>query len=118
MAHELQIMPKSKNTPQEKPQESSCPTASHALSNQQEKEMKRMTIHGSSSEEDDDDDDDDDDEDSSSDEEVNSMVAMYVKKIFKYVKKINMYGYNVHLREGVDGVVWYTKHVHYTFVWI
>jgi hypothetical protein len=23
-----------------------------------------------------------------------------VKKIFKYVKKINMYGYNVHLREG------------------
>jgi hypothetical protein len=23
-----------------------------------------------------------------------------VKKIFKYVKKVNMYGYNVHLREG------------------
>jgi hypothetical protein len=23
-----------------------------------------------------------------------------VKKIFKYVKKVNMYGYNIHLREG------------------
>jgi hypothetical protein len=28
------------------------------------------------------------------------MVAEYMKKIFKYVKKVNMYGYNVHLREG------------------
>jgi hypothetical protein len=28
------------------------------------------------------------------------MVAEYVKKIFKYVNKVNMYGYNVHLREG------------------
>jgi hypothetical protein len=28
------------------------------------------------------------------------MVAKYVKKIFKYVKKVNMYGYNIHLREG------------------
>jgi hypothetical protein len=28
------------------------------------------------------------------------MVAEYVKKIFKYVKKVNMYGYNVHLRKG------------------
>jgi hypothetical protein len=28
------------------------------------------------------------------------MVAEYVKKIFKYVKKVNMYGYNIHLREG------------------
>jgi hypothetical protein len=28
------------------------------------------------------------------------MVVEYVKKIFKYVKKVNMYGYNVHLREG------------------
>jgi hypothetical protein len=28
------------------------------------------------------------------------MVAEYVKKIFKYVKKVNMYGYNVHLTEG------------------
>jgi maltooligosyltrehalose synthase len=27
-------------------------------------------------------------------------VAEYVKKIFKYVNKVNMYGYNVHLREG------------------
>jgi hypothetical protein len=26
-------------------------------------------------------------------------VAEYMKKIFKYVKKLNMYGYNVHLRE-------------------
>jgi N-acetylmuramoyl-L-alanine amidase CwlA len=41
-----------------------------------------------------------DDEDSSSDEETESLVAMYVKKIFKYVKKFNMYGYNIHLREG------------------
>jgi hypothetical protein len=56
-----------------------------------------MATHGSSSE---DDGDDDDDEDSSSDEELESMVAEYVKKIFKYVKKVNMYGYNVHLREG------------------
>jgi hypothetical protein len=54
-----------------------------------------MATHGSSSEEDD---DGGDDEDSSSDEEVESMVAMYVKKMFKYVKKINMYGYNAHLR--------------------
>jgi hypothetical protein len=59
--------------------------------------MRRMATHGSSSE---DDGDDDDDEDSSSDEEVESMVAEYVKEIFKYVKKVNMYGYNVHLREG------------------
>jgi hypothetical protein len=28
------------------------------------------------------------------------MATEYVKKIFKYVKKVNMYGYNVHLREG------------------
>jgi hypothetical protein len=56
-----------------------------------------MATHGSSSE---DDGDDGDDEDSSSDEEVESMVAEYMKKIFKYVKKVNMYGYNVHLREG------------------
>jgi hypothetical protein len=56
-----------------------------------------MATHGSSS---DDDGHDDDDGDSSSDEEVELMVAEYVKKIFKYVKKVNMYGYNVHLREG------------------
>jgi hypothetical protein len=56
-----------------------------------------MATHGSSSK---DDGDDGDDEDSSSDEEVESMVAEYVNKIFKYVKKVNMYGYNVHLREG------------------
>jgi hypothetical protein len=56
-----------------------------------------MATHGSSSE---DDGDDGDDEDSSSDEEVESMVAKYVNKIFKYVKKVNMYGYNIHLREG------------------
>jgi hypothetical protein len=54
-----------------------------------------MATHGSSSE------DDGDDEDSSSDEETKSMVAIYVKKTFKYVKKINMYGYNIHLREGL-----------------
>jgi hypothetical protein len=28
------------------------------------------------------------------------MAAEYMKKIFKYVNKVNMYGYNVHLREG------------------
>jgi hypothetical protein len=56
-----------------------------------------MATHGSSSE---DDGDDGDDGDSSSDEEVESMVAEYMKKIFKYVKKVNMYSYNVHLREG------------------
>jgi hypothetical protein len=97
MAHELQIMPMSKKTPQEKTQEPSSPTTSHALSSQQEKVLSRMATHGSSSE---DDGDDGDDEDSSSDEEVESMMAEYVKKIFKYVKKVNMYGYNVHLREG------------------
>jgi hypothetical protein len=85
MAHELPLMPKSKKAPQEKPQEPSSPTTSHALSSQQEK-MLRMATHGSSSE------DDGDDEDFSSDEEVESMVAEYVKKIFKYVKKDNMYG--------------------------
>jgi hypothetical protein len=52
---------------------------------------------GSSTE---DDGDDGDDKDSSSDEEVESMVVEYVKEIFKYVKKVNMYGYNIHLREG------------------
>jgi hypothetical protein len=93
MAHELQIMPKSKKAPQEP----SSPTTSHALSSQQEKVMSRMATHGSSSK---DDCDDGDDEDSSSDEEFESMVAEYVKKIFKYVKKVNMYSYNVHLREG------------------
>jgi hypothetical protein len=97
MEHELQIMPKSKKAPQEKPQEPSYPTTSHALSSQQEKVLSRMATHGSSSK---DDGDGGDDEDSSSDEEVESMVAEYVKKIFKYVKKVNMYGYNVHLREG------------------
>jgi hypothetical protein len=97
MAHELQIMPKSKKAPQGKPQEPSSPTTSPALSSQQEKMLSRMATHGSSSE---DDGDDGDDGDSSSDEVVESMVAGYVKKIFKYVKKINMYGYNVHLREG------------------
>jgi hypothetical protein len=97
MAHELQVMPKSKKAPQEKPQEASSPTTSHALSNRQEKMLSRMATHGSSSE---DDGDDADDGDSSSNEEVESMVAEYMKKIFKYVKKINMYGYNVHLREG------------------
>jgi hypothetical protein len=55
-----------------------------------------MATHGSSSE----DGDDGDDGDSSSNEEVESMVAEYLKKIFKYVKKVNMYGYNVDLREG------------------
>jgi hypothetical protein len=94
MAHELQIMPKTKMAPQEELQEPSSPTTSHALSSQQEKMLSRMATHGSSSE------DDGDDEDPSSDEEVESMVAEYVKKIFKYVKKVNMYGYNVHLREG------------------
>jgi hypothetical protein len=28
------------------------------------------------------------------------MVVEYVNKIFKYVKKVNLYNYNVHLREG------------------
>jgi hypothetical protein len=97
MAHELQLMPKSKKAPQEKPQEPSSPTTSHALSSQQQKMLSRMATHGSSSE---DDGDDGDDGDSSSDEEVESMVAEYVNKIFKYVKKVNMYGYTVHLREG------------------
>jgi hypothetical protein len=97
MAHELEIMPKSKKAPQEKPQEPSSPTTSHALSSQQEKMLSRMATRGSSSE---DDGDHGDDGDSSSDEKVESMVAEYVKKIFKYVKKVNMYGYNVHLREG------------------
>jgi hypothetical protein len=55
-----------------------------------------MATHGSSSE---DDSYNGDDEGSSSDEEVESMVAMYVKKIFKHVKKINMYDYNVHLKQ-------------------
>jgi hypothetical protein len=96
MPHELQIMPNSKKAPQEKPQEPSSPTTSHALSSQQEKVMRKIVTHGSSSE---DDGDDGDDEDYSSDEEVESMVAEYMKKIFKYVKKLNMYGYNVHLRE-------------------
>jgi hypothetical protein len=36
MAHDLQFMPKSKKAFQEKPQEPSSPTTSHALSNQQE----------------------------------------------------------------------------------
>jgi hypothetical protein len=84
MAHELQIMPKSKKAPQEKPQEPSSPTTSRALSSQHEKMLSRMATHGSSSK---DDGDDGDDEDSSSDEGVESMVAEYVKKIFKYVKK-------------------------------
>jgi hypothetical protein len=71
MAHELQIMPKSKKAPQEP----SSPTTSHSLSCQQEKVMSRMATHGSLSE---DDGDDGDDEDSSSDKEVESMVAEYV----------------------------------------
>jgi hypothetical protein len=96
MAYELQLMPKSKKAPQEKPQEPSSPTTSHALSSQQGKVFSRLATHGSSSE----DDGDDGDNEASSDEEVESMVAEYVKKIFKYVKKVNMYGYNIHLREG------------------
>jgi hypothetical protein len=46
MAHELQIMPKSKKVPQEKPQEPSSPTTSHALSSRQEKVLSRMATHG------------------------------------------------------------------------
>jgi hypothetical protein len=78
MAHVLQLMPKSKKAPQEKPQEPSSPTTSHALSSRQEKILSRMATHGSSSE---DDGDDGDDGDSSSDEEVESIVAEYVKKV-------------------------------------
>jgi hypothetical protein len=37
MAHELQLMPKSKKAPQENPQEPSSLTTSHALSSQQVK---------------------------------------------------------------------------------
>jgi hypothetical protein len=48
MAHELQLMPKSKKAPQEKPQEPSSPTTSHALSSRQEKMLSRMATHGSS----------------------------------------------------------------------
>jgi hypothetical protein len=91
MAHDLQIIPKSKKAPQEP----SSPTTSHALSSQQEKVLSRIATHGRE-----DDGEDGDDEDSSSDEEVESMVTEYVKKISKYVKKVNMYGYNVHMREG------------------
>jgi hypothetical protein len=76
MAHELQIMPNSKKAPQEKLQEPSSPTTSHALSSQQEKVLSRMATHGSSSE---DDGDDGNNEDSSSDQEVESMVVEYVK---------------------------------------
>jgi hypothetical protein len=47
MAHELQIMPKSKKAPQEKPPKPSSPTTSHALSSQQEKMLSRMATHGS-----------------------------------------------------------------------
>jgi hypothetical protein len=65
MAHELQLMPKSKKAPQEKPQEPSSTTTSHALSSQQEKMLSRIATHGSSSK---DDGDDGDDGDSSSDE--------------------------------------------------
>jgi hypothetical protein len=106
MAHELLIMPKSKKAPEEKPQEPSSPTTSHALSSQQEKVLSRMATHGSSSE---DDGDDGDNENSLCDEEVESMVAEYVKKIFKYVKKLNMYGYSIHLREGC-----YHHHIKFT----
>jgi hypothetical protein len=68
MAHELQLMPKSKKAPQEKPQEPSSPTTSHALSSQQEKMLSRMATHESSRE---DDGDDGDDGDSSSDKRLN-----------------------------------------------
>jgi hypothetical protein len=37
MAHELQVMPKSKKAPQESPQEPSSPTTSHGLISQQER---------------------------------------------------------------------------------
>jgi hypothetical protein len=97
MEHELKIMPKSKKAPQEKSQEPSSPTIRHALSRQQEKMLCRMATHGSSSKYDG---DYGDNGDSSSDEEVESMVAEYLNMIFKYVKKVNMYSYNVHLREG------------------
>jgi hypothetical protein len=48
MAHELQLMPKTKKVPQEKPQEPSSPTTSHALSSRQEKMLSRMATHRSS----------------------------------------------------------------------
>jgi hypothetical protein len=92
-------MPKSKKAPQEKTQEPSSPTTSHALSSHKEK-MMRMATHGSSSEHDG---DDGDDEDSSSDEEVESMMAEYVKKIFKYVKKVNIYGLKYRLGDQRGG---------------
>jgi hypothetical protein len=48
MAHELQLMAKSKKAPQEKRQEPSSLTTSHALSSHQEKMLSRMATHGSS----------------------------------------------------------------------
>lgn len=56
-----------------------------------------MDIHGSSSEEKE---EADDDESSSSNEETKSRVEIYDKKVFKYMKKINMFGYMIHLRDG------------------
>jgi hypothetical protein len=44
MAHEIQLMLKSKKALQEKPQEPSSPTTSHALSSQQEKMLNRMLL--------------------------------------------------------------------------
>jgi hypothetical protein len=44
MAHELQLMPKSKKAPQEKSQEPSSPTTNHALSIQQEEMLSRRLL--------------------------------------------------------------------------
>jgi predicted transglutaminase-like protease len=40
------------------------------------------------------------------------MVAEYVKKIFKYVKKVNMYGHNIHLRRRHHQHIKFTKIEH------
>jgi hypothetical protein len=75
MAHELQIMPKSKKAPQEKPQEPSSPITSHAISSQQDKMLSRMATHGSSNEDDGDD--------------GRMMVMMVMMKIPQVMKRLN-----------------------------
>nr|XP_034599216.1 uncharacterized protein DDB_G0286299-like [Setaria viridis] len=96
-------MDKPKVQLEDKPKEPSSPTQSLALSSQQEKKLRKKATQRSSSEEEEEEEEeeeDDDDKSFSSDEETKSLVNVYAKKVLKYVKKNNMYGYNVHLREG------------------
>ena len=108
-AHELQFDMKPKSSPS-----SSSPSPSVALASNHAKKMRKKASKksscdedehdcegGASSNEDEHDRDDDSSSDrSSSDEDDTSELTKHLKKLIKSLEKINLMGYNLHLKEG------------------